>query len=307
MCNVSCYTNSIFEQPWWLNIVAENSWKEILVEENDKVLARWVYTIRRNRVCMPVLTQTLGFWIHPDVRKDDIHFNYQKKIIGKLINQLPIKNLILSLDVSNNYFLPFFWNGFWISPRITYRINDLSNLDLVYKNFAKIVKKNIKTASNKVSIQEIDDISILYRLIEKTFQIQNSRYPVEKRYLDRIYETCKIYNSCKLLYAIDSTNNIHSGALFVYDDRTCYYLVAGTDPKYRSGGANSLLLWEGIQFAAKKSKCFDFEGSMIEGIENFVRQFGGEPVVYYEVKRLNVFQSFREMLKPKIKQLLGYK
>ena len=66
-------------------------------------------------------------------------------------------------------------------------------------------------------------------------------------------------------------------------------------------------MWEGIQFAAKKSKCFDFEGSMIEGIENFVRQFGGEPVVYYELKRLNVFRSFREILKPKIKQLLGYK
>lgn len=35
------YVNSVFEQPWWLDTVAPNSWKEILIEEAGEVIARW--------------------------------------------------------------------------------------------------------------------------------------------------------------------------------------------------------------------------------------------------------------------------
>lgn len=34
-----------------------------------------------------------------------------------------------------------------------------------------------------------------------------------------------------------------------------------------------IIYWEGIKFAAKVSKHFDFEGSMIENIERFCRSF----------------------------------
>ena len=39
----------------------------------------------------------------------------------------------------------------------------------------------------------------------------------------------------------------------------------------------------------KLSREFDFEGSMIEGIENFFCYFGGKQVINYHVSRQNVF------------------
>ena len=110
-----------------------------------------------------------------------------------------------------------------------------------------------------------------------------------------------------MFYAIVEIGNVHASYYFVYDKNVCYYLISGSNPEFRSSGAQTLILWEGIQFAAKVSKAFDFEGSMIEGIETFFRAFGGEFIINYEIKKLSVLGQFLDLLKPRIKKILGYK
>ena len=53
----------------------------------------------------------------------------------------------------------------------------------------------------------------------------------------------------------------------------------------RKSRAKSLIVWESIKFAAQHSQVFDFEGSIIEGIENFDQQFGGRCTPYYSVRK----------------------
>lgn len=305
--DTSPYTNSLFEQPWWLDAVAPNQWHEITLTDKEEIIARWVYTTCKGQISMPPFTQTLGFWISDTVMQQEHQFHKQKEIITQLINHLPAVNIKTALDPANHYFLPFLWNRFTIRPYITYRIHNLNDLDNVYHNFSKVAQKNIRSASHKVTIQAIDDISLLYRLLVKTFALQKRACPFSETCLKRLYEAAKMHQAAKLLFAIDEAQNVHSGVLYVYDERTCYYLVSGTDPQFRSVGSNSLLIWEGIQWAAKNSKVFDFEGSVIEGIENFVRQFGGFPTVYYEVRRLSLWKEIMEICKPAIKRLIGYK
>ena len=60
-------------------------------------------------------------------------------------------------------------------------------------------------------------------------------------------------------------------------------------------------------FAAKVSKHFDFEGSMIENIERFCRSFTGEFTVRCRVYRLDTLSQFASDLKPVVKKLLKYK
>lgn len=300
------FTNSIFEQEWWLRAVAPSvPWKEVLVKNKEDVQGRWIVP-SRGPFTMPHLTQTIGFWINPELKAGDPFRNKQKLVIRELIEKLPRRTHI-SLAPENEYFLPFLWEGFTIRPCITYRINDLSDMERLYASFPTIVKKNIKSARNKVRIVESEDISILYHLMEKTFQLQNRKYPFALDYLKRIYSACQEHDAARLLYAQDNNGNYHSGVMFVYDENVCYYLIAGTDPQFRSSGANSLLIWDGIQFASSHSRCFDFEGSMIDGVENFFRQFGGTLTVYYDLSRQNLFQDLLCILKPRIKRILHYK
>lgn len=307
MNNYSDYTNSIFEERWWIECVAPKCFNEIIIKEGDEIIARWAYAKKNNKIFMPKITQTMGYWISEKKIKDDKNKNIEKEIINKLIGKLPKTQIKLALDPKNTYFLPFIWKNFIIKPCITYRFEDISNIDAIFNNFSNIVKKNIKSAKNKVSIKEIDDIAPLFTLLEETFKLQKRKSPFPKEFIEKIYSEAKKHNAAKLIYAIDSENNFHSGTFFLYDKQVTYYLISASNPKFRNSGANSLLIWEGLKFASTVSEKFDFEGSMIEGIENFIRQFGAKETIYYEIRKLNLLNEFFEICKPRIKRLIGYK
>ena len=306
--NISAYANSVFEQPWWLDVVAPNVWKEILIVEEGEVIARWPIVNKGYSIVMPKLTQTLGFWLSKKVIDSDTFYNKRKEIINALLDKLPRnKSIKVRLDHKVDFFLPLYWKRYIIDPRISYRFEDLTDINAIYNGFNNIVKKNIKNAKNKLIVKTIDDIELLLILMEKVFNLQKRKFPISKDLIRNIYSACKYYNAGKLLYALNQDGVLYSGAFLVYDENVCYSLIGGTDPKYRSAGAATLVDWESIKFASTVSKSFDFEGSMIEGIEHFYRQFGGKPIVYYQIRKQNLVFEFYELLKPRIKSIIGFK
>lgn len=304
--NETPYANSLFEQPWWLNIVAQGKWNEVYSKDkNGIIIGRLPYVFQNKRIYMPKLTQNIGIWIDPKFKHD---YGTQKNIIIDLVKQLPeSKDCTICLSPNNEYILPFKWLGFSYEPSFTYRICDLTNIDEIYKKFNKTVKKNIKYAKNKVNVVDDFNFDNLWELQNKTYENQNRSNPLDKELLKRITNFSIETKHGKYFEAKDTEGNLHASVFLVFDKQVCYYLIGGSDIKYRSSGAQSLLLWESIKFAAQKSQVFDFEGSNIEGIENFFRQFGGICVPLYLVKKSSLMNQFWEILKPSIKRLLGYK
>ena len=303
--NVTPYANSLFEQPWWLDIVAPGQWDEVVVKDGEEVTARMPYVVSNDRIVMPKLTQTLGIWMSPGVKAD---YGTQKKAIFEIFNHFSnYKSVSFNLSPCNEYVLPFRWLGYRMEPCFTYRLNDLSDCEALYQKFNKTAKKNIKYARNKVSVSDKTDVETLWKLLDKTFEAQNRKNPMSKDLVSRIVQTCEANGHGKYLEARDPEGNVHSCAYFVYDEQVCYYLIGASDSAFRNSGAQSLILWEGIQFAAQHSKVFDFEGSMVEGIENFFRQFGGVCTPYYCVTKNSLKNEILQCLKPRIKRLLGYK
>lgn len=300
------YANNVFEQPWWLDIVVPGKWKEVLVKDKaGNVIARQVVVCDDTNIYMPNLTQTLGIWMADNERKD---YGSQKRIINELIEGYGnIKRANICLDPENAYVLPFKWAGYTIEPFFTYRITDMTDLDGLYDGFNKTAKKNIKAAKNKVTVSTELDFDELWNMLNKTFEAQNRSNPMSRDLVQRIVTECEKNARGKYFCAKDVEGNVHSCAYFVFDEKVCYYLLGATDSAYRTSGAQSLVLWEGIQFAAKHSEVFDFEGSMIEGIENFFRQFNSECVVYYNVRKASFNDELVSLLKPRVKKILGYK
>lgn len=298
--------NNLFEQPWWLDTVAEGLWDEVVSKDkNGNVIARLAYVKNREKIYMPKLTQTLGVWMADECKED---YGLQKRIYQDLFGQLnDYKDVLISLPPENNYVLPFRWMGFAIEPGFTYRIYDLSDCESIYNKFNKTAKKNIRAAKNKVRISQELHTDVLWEMLDKTFGAQNRKNPMSKELVYRIVEACEKNGSGQYYEAVDENEHVHSCAYFVYDEKVCYYLLGASDSNYRSSGAQSLILWEGIQFAAQHSEIFDFEGSMVEGIENFFRQFGGVCVPHYTVRKQSLYKDIWFDMKPRIKKLIGYK
>ncbi|MBP3673091.1 MAG: GNAT family N-acetyltransferase [Oscillospiraceae bacterium] len=304
--NVIPYANSLFEQPWWLDTVAPGQWEEALVtDDHGAVVARMPYVKAGNRIVMPPQTQNLGIWMAPEIRKD---YAAQKNAINEIFGRFAgCKSVLHTLSPANSYILPFRWLGYRMEPRFTYRLTDLSDCEKLHGSFAKNCKRHIKSAQKKLLLRDQTDVDMLWRMLDKTFEAQKRKNPMSKDLVYRIVETCEKLGHGKYMEARDEEGNVHSCAYYVYDEEVCYYLFGASDADFRSSGAQSLILWEGIKFASEHSKVFDFEGSMIEGIENFFRQFGGVCTPYYEVRKMTLLEEILEVLKPRIKRILGYK
>lgn len=311
MLNITPCANSVFEQPWWLDIVAPGQWGEVTVKEEDEVVARLPYVLKRGHITMPPLTQTLGPWIKPEYRQfqpGNTQLTKQKELIAALLKQLPPhKSFHMTFDSANDYILPYRWLGYRYEPTFSYRLSGLNDLDTLYANFNKTAKKNIRYAKNKTVLTQHPTAEMMLSLLNKTFEAQGRKWPHDRELTRRLIEQSIKNGYGKLIVAQDGEENLHSGAFLLYDEKVCYYLLGGSDSTFRSSGAQSLVLWEAIRFASTVSEAFDFEGSNVEGIENFFRQFGGSCVINYAVVRQSLFADCISLAKPRVKRLIGYK
>jgi hypothetical protein len=282
----------IFSQAWWLDTVAPGAWGEARVEKGGVLYARMPYVQRKKLglkiINMPSLTQTLGPCLRPYQGKYTNQLAEEKELMTALIEQLPAFDIFQqNFHYSITNWLPFYWGGFQQSTRYTYVLEDLTDLDAVWNGFEKKIRTGIRKAERQVVIR--DDLSLdqFIALNEMVFRRQGTSLPYSRSLVERIDETCKMRDCRRVFFAQDGNRRIHAAVYIVWDDRSAYYLMGGSDPGLRESGATSLCMWEAIRFASGVTKKFDFEGSMLENVEPFFRAFGAIQKPYFQIRKIN--------------------
>jgi len=280
--------NSVFEQPWWLDAVAPGCWSAAVVHRSDEVVARLPYMRRRRygltTIVQPHLTQTLGPWLAPTTGRYARRLEAEKRRLGQLIEALPPFDFFrMNFAPALTNWLPFYWAGFEATVRYTYRIEDLSDLDRVHSGFQEAVRRGIRKAEGSLEVDHEYPLDHLLRLHAETFARQGLRPPYSDAFVRRLDAACAARGARRILGAVDARGRTHAALYVVWDANTLYPLINARDPKLQAFGANTLLYWEAIRLASEVSRVFDFEGSMLESIEHFVRAFGGRQTPYFTV------------------------
>ena len=284
---------TIFSQPWWLDAVVPNQWDVIEIKKGNNVIARMPYVFKQSRlgfrmITMPPLTQTLGPAFASHHAKYVKQLSEQHKRITNLIEQLPpFDYFSQNFHYTAINWLPFHWHGFQQTTRYTYVIEDLSNLDTVWKETRENIRRNVRKAKKQLTIRTDLTLDSFLDLNEKTFQRQNLSLPYSRELVYRIEQTCTAQNCRKMFFAEDAQGLLHAAVYIIWDENAAYYLMGGADPELRNSGATSFLMWEAIQFAATVTQTFDFEGSMIQPVERFFRAFGAKQKPYFHVYKVN--------------------
>ena len=299
-------TNSIFQENWWLNAVAPDSWKVIEIYQNQQTKARFPYVLKNYRglvfLYMPPLTQTLGPWIAPSQASYPKQLAQQKELIESIIAQLPKYDFFRqNFHYSINNWLPFYWNGFSQSTRYTYILKDIENIEKIWINFQGNIRREIKKARKKVSVRDDLDIDSFFEINALSFKRQGISLPYSRQFIHNLDNACVQQNKRRIFCAEDAKGNLHAAIYVVWDERSAYYLMGGANPDLRSSGATSLLMWEAIKFASTVTHQFDFEGSMVKSIERFFRGFGARQIPYFQItnmsKKGRLLWSARELIR----------
>ncbi len=282
----------LFIQPWWLEVACKYSnleWDVILYKKGGHIWGSFIYTFKRiygfKKITMPYLTPYLGPYIkYPPNQKESKRLSWEKEIMTFFIDSLPnFDDFILDFNPTITNWLPFMWRGFKQTTHYTYILKNLDNLDEVYSNFEPMARNNIKKAQNAgVEVVESQNIDEFFRVNRITFDMQNVKVDYNEEFLKELYYGAK--GRVKMLFA-KKDNEVLSVVLAFWDEKTLYMLAAGSNRYINTYRAEYLLFWEMIQFASKKGLDFDFEGSILEGIERRNRAFGATQKPYFQITK----------------------
>lgn len=295
----------IFAMGWYLDAVCQDeNWDVVLLEEEGKVIAAHTYYTKKKGpftyITMPHLCKYMGPFYASHIQ----HTAKKSQINEKLIQLLPKVdhfNQTFHYEVSNVD--AFANNKFDTADRYSYRLEDLSDLDLVFKNFSTDYRNNkIKKAKSNVTVHEDLALEEFYRVNQMSFKRQKIEAPYSLSFLTQLDKVLETKKQRKIFYAKDSNNNIHSVVYLIWDQTSAYYHIAGDDPVLRKSGSAILLVWEVIQYTKNVLglNIFDFEGSMIPPIERVRKQFGATKKEYFNVTqyRSKAFELIASLKNP---------
>lgn len=302
-----CYTEKnipIFIRDWWLDITCGNeNWDVLLIEEKGKILATLpFYTPHKGIISMPPFTQHMGPWF-PSVTDDTKYTTLLGKrqvVCKQFIEQLHIyPHFLQNFSYRITDWLPFYWAGYQQSTRYTYLLENIRNHELLLENMSPNIRRNITKATNKfqITIKKGIPVDEFLHVQSMTFKRQHLSLKDNRNQLKELIETSRKRNQGELWGGYDTEGRLHAAAFIVWQDSSAYYLAGGGNPDLRESGAHSLILWECIRYVSQYTDLFDFEGSMLPGVERFFREFGAKQTPYFTITKGNLSLLYRAWLK----------
>ena len=284
---------NIFMQPWWLDTVATDCWKDIRVEKGGQIFARWPIIRKKEKgftfITMPVLTQKLGPWIQESGGKQESLHRNERSLLQELISKLPkFDKFVYNLNEDITNYLPFVWAGFTQQSLTSFRFIYPFKSEEVWSELRSSVRRLIKRADESLTVDTNVSVKELFTMISLTFERQAKKTPYSEQLLQKLCKEAFNRKRATILGARDSDGKLHAAHLFIHDDETTYYLAGGFDADSEIPGAVNLILWNGIKEAEKRNNSFDFEGSSIESIEYFFSSFGAKPIHFHNIQGVSM-------------------
>jgi hypothetical protein len=215
-------------------------------------------------------------------------YSFEQRVIRELEEQIPdkvwYKNISFSPAFTN--WLPFYWKGYQQMLRYTYRLDRIQDTEFLSSQLSNGLKRQLKKARNSHEIMDGATIASLYALQKASLTRQGLKTPFSEELLKSLYQELEKRNMGELIFASalnDPKAKAEAGMLLVYDKQCAYCLVLGMEDNGQGHDASKLVLWESIQRAARRVNCYDFEGSMVEGVERVYRSFGSTRHAYYTI------------------------
>lgn len=292
----------LFSRDWWLdNVCGATKWDVVLVEKNGTILAAMpYYKPLPNVISMPSYTQTMGPWLLPEASdmKYTTLLGKRQALCTELIAALPpCVSFLQRFSYSFTDWLPFYWAGFQQTTRYTYLLPDISDKERLWENMSVHTRRNITKAKekSKIHIERGVPIADFLRVFMATFQRQNKPVPKDINILERIISLCRKRNQGDIWGGYDDSGQLHAAAFIVWQSSSAYYIAGGGNPSLRDSGAHSLVIWEAIQSVSEHTRTFDFEGSMLPGVERFFREFGAVQMPFFTITRgkLSLFNKIK--------------
>lgn len=196
--------------------------------------------------------------------------------------------------------LLFYHAGFKETTYYTYRIKvEGKTPDELLALYAPRLRSKIrKTFTDKeIVVVEDLDLPLFYEIINGTFIRKKEKVAFSLSLFKTICTTLNKHKALRFYRSVNKKGVTTSVLGVAYDSNAAYLLFSGYDEDQKDPGHNERLIHQAICDAAHRVKYFDFEGSMIPGVESYYRQFGGDFTPYFRIYKPSIVASLKEAVR----------
>lgn len=287
-----------------LGVFASQKWLEIYgskltvmgIFRDEKQMIGGFYYLKtkkfgRDFIKLPPYTPHCGLYFQNESKNASSRSSFSKEVMDQISEHFKtIKSdlCILAFPHRYNDFQSFIWKGFKVIPNYTYQIDLTRELEAIRADFDS---KN----RNAISKARKDGVEVLVNALpaSEVFEffrnsLTDAGANIYEHELKGVFTTFSDTSNSFTLQA-KTGDNLIGMVHCVFDKNVCYYLLGGVNKNSGVQGVNNLLVARAIEIA-KENGCiiFDFEGSMLPGVEKFFRGFGPQLIPYYTVNKANI-------------------
>lgn len=295
----------LYISPDWLEAVTLNSgdWDVVFsYTSEDKVQGFWPFVFKKQvfwtKITMPAFTPYMGpRLVYPENLSEYEKRSFENKVLEDLINQIPdFAEVRFKWTAGYNNWLPFYWKGYRQQTAYTYLIKDTSSPETVFKNLKNSIQRQIRKAQVQLSVRNTEDIEGVLGMFKISMR-NHTDYAVDNILLEQLHQIARRKNQVEILEAVDAENKVVGALYLLLAKDEMLYLYGGYDDAYNDSGAMPLLFWNALELAGKKGLSFNFEGSMLKGVERFFRSFGAELTPVFTIEKRGFPYKYMEVLK----------
>ena len=278
----NCIKNSqnglIYGYSWYLDIVCPK-WEALITDDYEYVMP----LPRAKKKLLNYLYQPLFFQKISIFSKIII----SKTISTKFLNSIPKKYKIIDIGLDINFDDKI--DSFSIKKRTNYELDLNNEYSVLYKNYSKKHKKNLrKTNQGNYKFIKSNDI-IEFIKIKKTdikFNIvKNKSQYISK--LEKIF-TYSLENKIGELFFAISSKNKYQAAIFVVKIQKHILKFTARTPEGRKNSLGFFIHDKIIEYYSNQNNYLDFIGSDLEGVARFNKGFGSKKTNYLQISKNNL-------------------
>lgn len=277
-------------------------WDVALAYDSGRLAGAMPYLYGRRMgmtyIVQPQMTQYTGpFYCYPDGAGERQRAEFEIEVSRQLIRHLEERRAAFTLvnfsPLVTNW-LPFYWAGYRQTTRYTYRIDDISDPRRVFEAFDREKRqRKIRRYEQTTALRYDMEPAAFARFHHRYWSSKGKHDLLSEQFIERVSHAAIQRGSGVIASLHDADGNLLAARFVAYDDNCAYSLLSALDMSLHRSGHSETLMWGLIKHLADKTRAYDFEGSMDEGIGYFYRSFGARQVPYFEISRFRGFVAKR--------------
>ena len=295
-CIAQSPDGNVYSWSWYLDVVHPN-WEALVENDYESVMPlTGNKKFGVNYLFQPFFTQRFGVFSKNEITEEKIE-EFLEAIPERFrFAEIKIGGILKGFNAINGL------NGFKATAIKDVKAHKNIELSLnkdysvLSANYHSNTKRNLAKAQKQgLKVVEGVDPSMIIDLFRKS-RGKEIKHWGDKEYerLSKLVEAAKNHDSCLVLSAKDTDNQIVAGAFFMISHNKIVFLFSGSDESNKENHGLTFLLDQVIERFSGSDNILDFEGSDNDGLARFYMGFGGEEKYYQELKfnKLNKIYNF---------------